>query len=229
MKKSILIFLIFSNFVLAKDMTINGASRFKVLPISAALTDKMKGVTYQSDCPVPLSQLRLLKLQYWGFDDRPHQGQLIVHYKLALEVVGLFSALYKVHYPIERMQLMHQFKGNDELAMSLNNTSAFNCRAITGHQKKFSKHAYGVALDINPKINPYIKGKVVLPKNSQPFVDRSKPHKGIATSNSFIVKLFKRHGWQWGGDWQSLKDYQHFERVYTQYPCATNLLLKSTI
>lgn len=221
--------LVFSNLAFAQEIIINASSNASISLISPSLAKKVTGVTYQPDCPVPLSQLRLLKLQYWGFDDRPHQGQLIVHHKLALEVVGLFSTLYKVHYPIERMQLMHQFKGNDELAMSLNNTSAFNCRAITGHQKKFSKHAYGVALDINPKINPYVKGKVVLPKNSQPFVDRSKPHKGIATSNSFIVKLFKRHGWQWGGDWQSLKDYQHFERVYTQYSCATNLLLKSTI
>lgn len=181
-------------------------------PIPKALQNKMLGKTYKSSCPVLLKDLRLLTLPYWGFDAKTHKGQLIVNKYIATETVTIFEKLYQQKFPIQRMQLMVEFNGNDELAMAQNNTSAFNCRPITGKRKQFSKHAYGLAIDINTRINPYIKGKTILPHNASQYVSRKTPMKGKIINNDFVYQLFISNGWHWGGDWQSLKDYQHFEK-----------------
>jgi hypothetical protein len=117
----------------------------------------MQKYTWKPDCPVPLSDLVEIKLSYWGFDQRTHQGVLIVHKAVAIEVVNIFNAIYDHQFPIERMEPMDIYKGNDNAAMEANNTSAFNCRAITGKPGVFSQHSYGRAIDINTLYNPYIK------------------------------------------------------------------------
>lgn len=172
----------------------------------------MQKYTWRPGCPVPLIDLKYLNLSYYGFDKKTHKGDLIVHKDLADEVIAIFKDLYEQKFSIEKMQLMNDFKGDDDLAMLANNTSAFNCRSITGKPGVFSLHSYGRAIDINTKINPYVKGKIVLPKNGKPYVDRSIPAIGKIIFGDATYQAFLKRGWTWGGDWISDKDYQHFEK-----------------
>ncbi len=172
-----------------------------------------KKYTWHPGCPVPLKDLKYLNLTYYGFDHKTHKGILIVNKKLAEEVVEIFLQLYTQKFPIERMQLMDDFKGNDVLAMTANNTSAFNCRQITRNSAVYSLHSYGRAIDINTKLNPYVKGNIVLPKNGKPYADRSKPFSGKINLGGEVYQAFIQKGWVWGGSWTSLKDYQHFEKI----------------
>ncbi len=191
------------------------SSTFSQAPIPSTIRDNMINVTWQPHCPVALDDLTLLNITYWGFDNQPHLGELIVHKKLAKESLSIFQQLYRHHYPIERMELMFHFNGNDEMAMEQNNTSAFNCRPITGTKHKFSQHSYGCAIDLNTKINPYVKNHTVLPKNAQAYVNRQQQIHGMIHKNDATYRLFQEKHWHWGGDWQSLKDYQHFEKEIT--------------
>lgn len=172
----------------------------------------MQKYTWRSGCPVPLNDLAEIKLSYWGFDHKIHQGILIVNKTLATEVVSIFKAVYEHKFPIERMQTMDKFKGDDDAAMEVNNTSAFNCRSITGKPGVFSQHSYGNAIDINTLINPYIKGDKILPPAGKKYVDRTEYHPGKITKDSFIYNEFVKRGWSWGGNWHDLQDYQHFEK-----------------
>ena len=110
------------------------------------------------------------------------------------------------------MKLITQYDGKDSLSMSDNNTSAFNCRKVTGNDKVYSKHSYGLAIDINPLINPYVKNKVVHPSGGLKYSNRKNKTMGMITKSGKIYAIFKSKGWLWGGDWKSIKDYQHFEK-----------------
>jgi hypothetical protein len=140
---------------------------------------------------------------------------MIVHKSVAKEVVAIFNSLYSLKYPIRKMRLVSDYGGSDDKSMSADNTSAFNCRLMTGG-KKWSKHSFGKAIDINPLENPYVKGRRVLPPESKKFAfNRDKLHfkyKSVITRDSQIVRVFSRYGWRWGGNWKTLKDYQHFEK-----------------
>ncbi len=183
----------------------------EVLPLQVAEKQIMEKTIWYPGCPVSLSQLRDAAVQYWGLDGRTHQGHLVVHTSVAKEIDDLFDRFYRAHIVFESIKPMQDFNGDDELAMSRNNTSSFNCRPITGASGKFSQHAYGLAVDINPRWNPYIKGSLILPKNAKAYdVDHCLEHQNCA--NNLVVKAFKDAGWTWGGDWHSLKDYQHFEK-----------------
>lgn len=184
----------------------------QILPIPDNVKSIMKKYTWHPGCPVPLEDLSYVELAYYGFDHKPHQGVLIVNKTVAKDVVEIFKDLYAHHFPIERMELMDVFKGDDDAAMKVNNTSSFNCRAVTGKPGVFSQHSYGRAIDINTMINPYVKGPLVLPPNGAPYVDRTKLYPGKITKNSLIYQDFISRGWSWGGDWHDLQDYQHFEK-----------------
>ena len=116
--------------------------------------------TWSEGCPVPLSDLSYLVLGYWGFDSKPHRGELVMHRKLALATLQAFGELFSLRFPIERMERIERYDGDDHRSMEANNTSAFNCRYVSGRPGVFSNHSYGSALDINPVQNPY-----VVPKN----------------------------------------------------------------
>ncbi|RUR10330.1 M15 family peptidase [Legionella septentrionalis] len=180
--------------------------------IPAGIKGEMEKYTWHPECPVPLNKLSYIKMRYWGFDNKPHMGEMIVNKSLATEITKLFKFLYEHKFPIERMELMHQFKGDDDASMLANNTSAFNCRALTGLPGMYSQHSYGRAIDINPRINPYVKGKIILPLNGTKFIDRQETYPGKITSISLVYTIFKQHGWDWGGDWYDVQDYQHFEK-----------------
>ncbi|KTC73793.1 hypothetical protein Lbir_1055 [Legionella birminghamensis] len=183
-----------------------------IKPIPQSIQKKMKQYTWHPGCPVPINQLVLVTLPYWGFDQKTHFGQLIVHQEIAAEVLSIFNTLYKEKYPIQQMRLMEDFEGNDELAMQANNTSSFNCREVTNQPGIFSQHSYGRAIDINPLINPYVKAGIILPQQAAPFADRAQPYPGKITINTPFYQLFKLRDWDWGGSWFDLQDYQHFEK-----------------
>lgn len=189
-------------------------SSFKssITNIPPPIKQQMLQYTWRQGCPVPIKDLAYLQLSYWGNDNKHHTGELIVNKTLAKEVVALFKTLYENKYPIAQMQLIDVFKGDDDASMSANNTSAFNCRPVTNRPGEYSQHSYGRAIDINPLINPYVKGNLVLPKAGSAFVDRNKPYKGKITRDSFIYQQFSNNGWDWGGGWFDLQDNQHFEK-----------------
>ena len=173
----------------------------------------MKKYTWHPGCPIELNQLRAISMSYWGFDNKAHIGTMIVNKTLAAEVIHIFKKLYQNKFPIYRMQPLYYYQGNDEQSLAANNTASFNCRTITGKKHIYSHHAYGRAIDINPLQNPYVKGAVVLPPVGKRYIERNPKTKGIIIENDIVYNLFKRKGWQWGGEWFSLKDYQHFEKV----------------
>lgn len=170
------------------------------------------GVTWRPECPLDPEKLRLVEIDYRGFDGATHRGELVVHEDLVNDVQAIFASLLSIGYPIERMQTPEHYPGaEDELSMEDNNTSAFNCRGIPG-SSAWSEHAYGRAIDINPLINPYISASGRLePTTAAEYLDRSRTDQGMLHDGDAVVQLFAEHGWAWGGHWQDPKDYQHFE------------------
>ena len=177
----------------------------------------LKGHSYHKGCPISLNDLRYLTLTYIGFDNKEHTGELIVNKSVANDVVDIFKKLYKIRYPIRRMELVSNYNGSDFASIEADNTSAFNCRFVDG-TTKWSNHTYGKAIDINPLENPYVsKSGYTAHKKSKKFVIRkrfnnSAEYKALILKNDPIVKFFKNHGWRWGGDWRCCKDYQHFDK-----------------
>jgi D-alanyl-D-alanine carboxypeptidase-like protein len=185
--------------------------RASILTIDAATARTMIGVSWHRGCPVPISDLRLVRLTHWGFDGVRHQGELIVHKGVARSLVVVFHTLYAVRFPIRRMHRVDHFGADDDASMSADNTSAFNCRPITGATTGFSVHSYGRAIDVNTVENPYVKGRTVLPAAGKAFTNRARVRPGMIVRGDRVWRAFTTHGFAWGGDWNSLKDYQHFE------------------
>jgi hypothetical protein len=154
-----------------------------------------------------LENLRIVDVYYYGFDHKLHKGQLIVHKDVVLEVIEVFEFIRESGFPIGKVVPISKYGWSDEKSMRENNTSAFNYRYISG-TRVISNHAAGLAIDINPTLNPYIKNGISLPEDC--VYDTKKP--GTISAGSQLVKEFKQRGWTWGGDWKSLKDYQHFEK-----------------
>jgi D-alanyl-D-alanine carboxypeptidase-like protein len=184
----------------------------EVEPISAPLLEKMRASTWHAGCPVAPEDLRQIKLSYLDFHYKWATGILIVHKDVAQEVAELFRKLFYHGFLIEKMAPVEEYNGSDDASMAANNTSAFNCRDVTGQPGKFSNHSWGRAIDINPLTNPYVKGDKVLPPEGRLYLDRTKAFPGSILAGSFAVKEFVKAGWQWGGGWVSPKDYQHFEK-----------------
>ena len=145
-------------------------------------------------------------------------SEMIVNQKIADDVLRIFQSLYENQYPIEKMVLIDEYGADDESSMNENNTSAFNYRTISG-SSKLSNHSYGTAIDLNPKYNPYVKnasdGSVVCqPESGREYADRTKEFSYKIDTNDLAYKLFTQAGFTWGGNWNSVKDYQHFEKEY---------------
>jgi len=181
--------------------------RSSVSPIDSAFRAQM--TSWHRGCPVPVSDLRLVRVSYWGFDGRAHQGRLVVHRSFAGPVVKALRTLYDKRFPIRRMQPVEAYGSSDDLSMAADNTSAFNCRGVPG-SGSWSEHAYGRAIDINPLENPEVRDGAVSPPGGCAYVDRGKWKKGMIHSGDRAVRAFEAVGWHWGGYWHSLKDYQHF-------------------
>ena len=185
------------------------AFRSTIARIDPALARQMNGVSWRAGCPVALRDLRLLTLRHWTFDGRAHTGRLIVHRDVAREVVAAFRELYIARFPIRRMQLIDVYGGSDFRSIEADNTSAFNCRYVDG-TTRWSNHAYGRAIDVNPIENPYVSGGSTSHPASRAYLDRSRRRAGMAFEGGPLVRAFDRIGWGWGGRWSGVKDYQHF-------------------
>jgi hypothetical protein len=180
-----------------------------ILKIGPELAARMTGVSWHEGCPVPIEDLRLLDIGHVDFEGRDTRGQLVIAASVAEDVAAVFQEAYNARFPIERMELSHVFGGKDEPSMAANNTSGFSCRPVTGG-KGWSAHALGLAIDINPRQNPYVRGEVVLPKEGRAYLNREDARPGMVRSEEGMVQMFRKVGWTWGGSWNSLKDYQHF-------------------
>jgi D-alanyl-D-alanine carboxypeptidase len=186
--------------------------RSRIAPIDAAQAKRMTGVSWRRGCPVGLRDLRLLTLSHWGFDGRSRTGRLIVHRDVAPELVRVFHDLYTARFPIRRMVPVDAYGGSDFRSIEADNTSAFNCRYVEG-TTRWSNHAYGRAIDVNPIENPYVSGGSTSHAASRPYVDRTRRRPGMAYEGGALVRAFDRIGWGWGGRWTSVQDYQHFSET----------------
>lgn len=179
----------------------------RIAPVSESFAALMRETTWEPDCPVAIEELRTLTVPYVTFDGGHAEGELIVHHEVADELLGLFAALYADRFPIARIEPIEHVGGDDDAAMAANLTTAFNCRRVTGGSR-WSEHAYGWAVDINPIQNPYQRGDTVLPPEGEPYLDRDDVRPGMLTRPGPIDHV-DRMGWGWGGDWSSLLDHMH--------------------
>jgi D-alanyl-D-alanine carboxypeptidase len=177
-------------------------------PVTADIRQRM-GSSWSPGCPVPLEELRYLTLTFWGFDDRPHTGELVVNVAMAEEVVEVFRELFDAQFPIEEMRLVTTADLQAAPTGDGNNTAAFVCRTARG-STRYSEHAYGLAVDVNPFQNPYIRGETVLPELARSYTDRTVLRPGMLVEGSPAVTAFTRRGWEWGGAWRSVRDPMHF-------------------
>ena len=184
---------------------------FTAEPIPAVIEARMRGVSYPDNAEVKLSDLRYLRLSYVDFDGKEQVGEMVCNKSIADDLVSIFRELYEARYPIRSIRLIDDFNGDDEASMAADNTSCFNYRKKTG-MRELSKHARGLAVDINPFENPYVRPSRVRPAGASAYADRTKdfPHKIDKTD--LCYRLFRAHGFSWGGSWRSVQDYQHFEK-----------------
>ena len=184
--------------------------RFEASALSPALRAGMRTTSWHPACPVGLGRLRLLRISYWGFDHRGHLGQMVVNAAVVRPLRRAFAILFAARFPIRHMWLVDRFGGSDYDSIQADNTSAFNCRDMTG-STRWSEHAYGEAIDVNPIENPYVypNGTTTHPA-SDPYLDRLDVRPGMAVPGGTLVRAFNAIGWGWGGRWPRPTDYQHF-------------------
>ena len=198
----------------ATSAQVTGSKGWAV-PIPDDIWAQMNGVSWHSDLPCPTrNELSLLHVPFRNFDGLPEIGQMIVDEKLTEEILEIFDELFVDGFQVQSIKLVSEFEGNDTKSMNANNTSAFNCRRVAG-TSRMSNHAFGRALDINPVQNPFVTNRKTSPKAGDDFDDPSERAPGVVgiiRSDGPVVAAFKKHGWDWGGDWNSLKDYQHFSK-----------------
>ena len=197
--------------VLPKAEPVPVETVFSAEPIPASVEARMRGVSYPDDAEIKLSDLRYLRLSYVDFNGDEQVGELVCNKAIAEDLVAIFRDLYEARYPIRSIRLIDDFGGDDEASMAADNTSCFNYRKKTG-MRELSKHALGLAVDINPFENPYVRPARVRPAGASAFADRTRdfPHK--IDKEDLCYKLFRARGFSWGGAWRSVQDYQHFEK-----------------
>lgn len=179
-------------------------------PIGPQLRERMTGVSWHRGCPVGLDDLRLLRVTHWGFDGETHRGRLVIHRDSARPLLRTMRELYRLRFPIRRMRLVDAYGADDRRSMAADNTSAFNCRFVAG-TNRWSEHAFGHAIDVNPVENPYVTSDgYVSPPAGAPYADRAQRAPGLIHRKGPVVAAFARIGWEWGGNWSWPKDYQHF-------------------
>ena len=178
---------------------------FRTQPVTAARL----GSSHRAGCPVAVADLRLVTVTHLRFDGTTARGELVVHRDAAAAVVRVFRSLLAARFPVAQVRTVDAYGSDDARSMAANNTSAYNCRRTTGGTA-WSEHAYGRALDVNPVQNPYVRGTTVLPATGRAYVDRTRARPGMVLAGGPVVRAFADVGWQWGGSFRDLKDYQHF-------------------
>lgn len=190
---------------------VGGMWRSSIAPIDAAVRARM-GRSYAKGCPVPLKDLRYLTVSFRGFDAKAHTGEIIVHRRVAKDVVGVFRKLFKAGFPIEEMRIVTTADLTGPPTGDGNNTDAFVCR-VARKQTNWSAHAYGLAIDLNPFNNPYQQGDLVLPELASSYLDRSWKRAGMVYPDNVAGKAFAAIGWTWGGSWKRTIDHMHFSET----------------
>lgn len=203
----------------ASEETRQGTDGFTFRPrgIDEALRARMEPTSWRPGCPVGFDELRYLQISYWSFEGEARTGELVVHVDQVEAMHQVFAALWSARFPLRSMRLIDDFGGDDFSSIEADNTSAFNCRFVEG-STRWSNHATGRAIDINPLENPYVTGGNSSHPGSQPFLDRRPPPPGAATAahaamileGGPVTAAFNAVGWGWGGRWGEPLDYQHF-------------------
>lgn len=186
---------------------------FYIKEISNELMERMRGKSFKENCSVPRDDLRYLHVLHRTLDGKTLEGEMICNKHIADAVLHIFREFYEADYPVERVRLVDEYDADDDLSMAANNSSSFNFRLVSG-TSRISKHGLGMAVDINPLYNPYIPDineDRVLPESGRPYIDREADFPYKITREDLAFKLFKKHGFNWGGDWDESPDYQHFE------------------
>ena len=183
---------------------------FASYPIPESVKARMQGKSMKDHAKIGYDQLRYLKLPYYDYDGHIQKGEMVCNTRIAHDLLCVFKTLFSEQYPISSIRLVDDFDADDEASMEANNTSCFNYRAVLG-TSVLSRHALGLAVDINPLQNPYIRGSKVHPATATEYVDRTKdfPHK--IDKDDLCYKVFTSYGFTWGGIWRN-KDHQHFEK-----------------
>ncbi len=175
------------------------------------MTEETVASSWNEDCPLHWEELTLLSLKYWNFDGRPVMGRMVINTSVVDDVVVAFEKLFDMRFPIERIALVDDYGGDDKAAMRANVTSGFNCRYVDGTER-WSNHAFGLAIDINPLINPWAREGNVLPLEGTRYADnRTDPIAGMINEGDRVISVFDQVGWSWGGVWASA-DYMHFSK-----------------
>lgn len=198
----------------------NLAEEFYYEPLSEDLKARITGISYPAEdngnLAISYEDLRYVHILHYNFDGMSTEGELICNEYIAEDLLDIFYELHRNEYQLERVRLIDEYGGDDTASMEDNNTSCFNYRVVD-NTTSLSKHALGLALDINPFYNPYVtypNGNIrISPQGSEPYADRSTAFPYKIDENDLCYKLFTEHGFTWGGNWNSLKDYQHFQKT----------------
>ena len=197
-----------------ESQVLDPASSFYAEDISDEVFARMEGRSFPAKCTVSRDDLKYLHLLYKDIDGNTREGEMVCNAAIADKLVDIFRQLYESSYPIERMSLVDDYDADDDASMAANNTSCFNFRFVTG-TNKISKHGYGMAVDLNPRYNPYIYTRDgvqhIEPENGVEYADRSNDFDYKIDKDDLAYKLFTQAGFTWGGSWKNSKDYQHFQ------------------
>jgi D-alanyl-D-alanine carboxypeptidase len=181
-------------------------------PLTADERAALNGRFWRPNCPVGLSQLRVLTVSYWGFDKRVHRGELVVNRKAAVPLGNVFRQLYLLRFPIRHLSFddaygrLQPVDGDISGSFECRKAIPSPCGSGTGN---WSNHAYGLAVDLNPIENPYVGCGMTRTPESRPYLNRRRLRAGMVTPA--VVKAFRSIGWGWGGAWPgNTKDYMHF-------------------
>lgn len=184
-------------------------------PLTEDIKDRINGLSYKEDCTVPYEDLRYVSVLYEDFNGETQSGEIICNKAIANDLLEIFYELYCSHYQIDKIRLIDEYEADDDLSCAANNTSCFNFRQVYG-SNTLSKHALGLAIDINPFQNPYVTYpdgvERISPSGSEPYADRTSGLPHMITEDDLCYRLFTEHGFTWGGHWKTLKDYQHFQK-----------------
>ena len=187
---------------------------FYITLITDEIFARIYGKSVKEECTLPREDLRYLHVLHKDLDGVEHEGEMIVNYHIAEDVLDILKKLYEADYPIEKIRLVDEYDADDEASMEDNNSSAFNFRFIS-HTTRVSKHGLGLAVDINTLYNPYTKvvngERIIEPITAEPYLDRDADFPYKIDENDLCYKLFIEKGFEWGGAWEDRKDYQHFE------------------
>ena len=201
------------------DKRVVFAEGFYYEPVPESVRSRMRGKSYPDDIDeskVSFDELRYVVLKYVDFDGNTADGEMICNKSIADDIMEIFYELYQSDYRIESIKLIDEFDADDTASMTANNTSCFCYRVVDG-STSLSNHAYGKAIDLNPFYNPYVVFKTgedvyISPPGSEIYADRNQAFPYKIDENDLAYRLFKEHGFRWGGDWNSSKDYQHFDK-----------------